>query len=473
MADAFFKFGVDSLRTRSFLKVCCVVCFLPASSSNCFAEKLELFETYTNELTYDCEATVASKGDVFFTKSEDEKDREKLGASAAFRFLERRLPPAGRDALAYRAVRQFHSTNLKTTVGNHLTEVTLPQEASVIVSEGFREGIRHYSPNTKLTRDSLDLLELPGDPLVLIGLLPLEPVEIGEQWEPSDWVMQMLTGIEAVETTELQCQLSAANSVSAKVSFTGKIKGQRFGANTEVEVRGTLIFDLRTSHIARTQAIYNIKADVGTVDPGLDLTVSSNLVRNVSSAKSPFTEEFLESIPLEPPKEKLELVFNAPPWGIRLEHDRNWHIYQAILDSKDAAISKIQPVAIFRLIEHGSLVCQANFSPKLKSAPGQIIPIEQFESDIQQSLGKNFKSIADKEELMTPDGRTIYRVVADGEQEYKGIKGSVMISMNWIYYLVTNNAGHQLSFVFAVEAPLVEQLAKRDLEFVKGQVFVQ
>jgi hypothetical protein len=459
--------SVNSIRfCLSFLMLLCI-------SSTSSAEKLELAETYTNDLTFDCEATVTSKGDVFFTKSEDKKDREQLAASASFRFLERRLPPAGRDALAFRAVRQFQSTNLKTTVGAHLTDVTLPRDANLIVSEGFREGIRHYSPNLKLTRDSLDLLELPGDPLVLIGLLPLEPVEIEDEWEPSDWVMQMLTGIEAVESTELNCKLAAANAVSAKVSFTGKVKGQRFGANTEVDVRGTLIFDLRTSHIAKTQAIYNIKADVGTVDPGLDLTVSSNLVRTVSAAKSPFTNELIDAIPLDPAKNLLELEFSAPEWGVQLAHDRNWHLYQAVIDAKDAAINKIQPVAIFRLVEHGSLVCQANFSPKLNSAPGQIIPIEQFEADIEKSLGKNFKSIADKEELTTPDGRTIYRVVTDGEQEYKGVKGSVMISMNWIYYLVTNNAGQQISFVFAVEEPLAEQLNKRDLEFVQGQRFTQ
>ncbi|MBT5020500.1 MAG: hypothetical protein HON04_17350, partial [Planctomicrobium sp.] len=137
--------SVNSIRfCLSFLMLLCI-------SSTSSAEKLELAETYTNDLTFDCEATVTSKGDVFFTKSEDKKDREQLAASASFRFLERRLPPAGRDALAFRAVRQFQSTNLKTTVGAHLTDVTLPRDANLIVSEGFREGIRHYSPNLKLT----------------------------------------------------------------------------------------------------------------------------------------------------------------------------------------------------------------------------------------------------------------------------------------------------------------------------------
>ena len=379
--------------------------------------------------------------------------------------------PAGRDALAFRAVRKFQLTNLKTTVGGHLTEVTLPSEASLILSEGFREGIRHYSPNSKLTRDSLDLLEIPGDPLVLAALLPLEEVEVDDEWEPSDWVAQMLTGVEAVESSELKCQLTAANSVSAKVKFSGEVKGQRFGANTTVDVEGTLIFDLRTSHVARTQAIYNIKSDVGTVDPGLDLVVSSNLSRTVSSGKSPFSDTFIESIPLDPPQNLLDLTFAAPAWRVKLEHGRDWHLYQAVIDSQEASANKIQPVAIFRLIEHGSLVCQVNFSPQGSS--GTLIPIGQFASDIETSLGEKLKSIAGQDESKTPDGVSIYKVTAEGEQEYKGVKGSVMIAMTWIYYLVTNTDGQQISFVFAVEKPLVEQLNGRDEQFVKGLMFTR
>lgn len=451
-------------RTAQRLLSLLAVLFGLSSVDSLSAGKLELSESDTSEQTYSCEATVTSKGEVYFTKSTAQQDRAPLTAAATFRFSERRLPPAGREALALRAVREFQSAEMATTVGDHKTAVQLPANARLIISEGFREGVRHYSPSVKLNRDSIDLLELPGDPLVLIALLPLQTVEVDETWEPSDWVIQMLTGIEAVESSKLVCKLTAANTVSAKVTFTGTIKGQRYGADTEVGVRGTLIFDLRTSHIARTQAIYTIKADIGTVYPGLDIEVSSNLVRNVVERNPRFTKEMLDSIPLDPDPSALELTFQAEPWGVRLEHGRAWHLFRAVYDNAN-------PVAIFRLVEHGSLVCQCNFSQLLKAAPGQMIPIAEFEADIQQALGASFKNIKEKKEIPTADGRRIIRVVVEGEQEVKGAKGAALIPMNWIYYLVAESSGRQLSFVFAVETPLLEQLNGRDLELVKSQRF--
>ena len=37
------------------------------------AQKMDLTESYAKGLTFDCEATVTSKGDVFFTQSEEKK----------------------------------------------------------------------------------------------------------------------------------------------------------------------------------------------------------------------------------------------------------------------------------------------------------------------------------------------------------------------------------------------------------------
>lgn len=428
------------------------------------AEKLELKESYTNAQVYVCKAEISSQGEESFTKSKDQEQREPLVAKATFQFSERRLAPAGRDALAFRAIRKFDLASVTTTVGDLTTGATLSPNAKTIISAGYREGVRHYSPAVKLDRDSLDLLEIPGDPLVLAALLPLEPVDVDDEWKPSDWVMQMLTGIEAVESSALTCKLTAANSISAKITFSGKVKGQRYGASTEVDVNGTLIFDMRTSHVAQTQAIYKIKSDIGTIIPGLDIVVTSNLVRTVSDETELFSDAEIESVPLDPAVDLLQLTFEAPEWGVKIEHKRNWHLFHAVLEGAN-------PVTIFRLVEHGTLVCQCNFSPLLNLAPGATVPSEQFEADIQESLGKSFKKFGERDLISTEDGRQILRIFVEGEQEVRGAKGSALIPMTWIYYLVINPTGRQLSFVFAVESPLVEQLNNRDLEFVKSQRF--
>lgn len=429
------------------------------------AEPLTLEESYTDDQVYRCQAKIDSQGKVFFIESEESEDQIPLTAEASFQFTERRLPPAGRDALAFRSVRHFQHAQMKTTVDTHVTQVRLPQPAALIVSEGYREGVRHYSPQTKLDRDSLDLLGIPGDPLVLAALLPAQPVEVDESWKPSDWVMQLLTGIEAVESTELNCQLTAANSISAKITFSGKIEGQRFGAQTKVDVKGTLIFDLRTSHVARTQAIYTIRSKVGTIEPGQDVVVTSNLIREVADQPGVLTRELAETVPLDPAAEQLELMYRVPEWGVELEHGREWHLFNAVTAGEGQ-------VAILRLIENGSLICQCNVSPMLKAAPGQLVPIDQFESDIQQSLGDNFKAVKESDTLDLPDGRRAHRVLVDGQREVRGDKGAAIIPMTWLYYLVVDPGGRQLSMMFAVETPLVEQLGDRDRQLVEQQRFV-
>lgn len=428
------------------------------------AEKLELKESYTNAQVYACKAEISSKGVESFTKSKGQKGQEPLVAKATFQFSERRLLPAGRDALAFRSIRKFSLASVTTTVGDLTTDTKLSPKVEAIISAGYREGVRHYSPAVKLDRDSLDLLEIPGDPLVLAALLPLEPVNVDDEWKPSDWVIQMLTGIEAVETSALTCKLAAANSISAKITFSGKVKGQRYGAQTEVGVNGTLIFDMRTSHVARTQAIYKIKSEIGTIIPGLDIVVTSDLVRTVSDKDELFSDAEIESVPLDPSQDLLKLTFEAPEWGVKIEHQRHWHLFQSVLQGT-------HPVTIFRLVEHGTLVCQCNFSPLLKLAPGATVQSEQFEADIQESLGKSFKNFGERDQISTEDGRQVLRVIVEGEQEVRGANGSALIPMTWIYYLVIDSAGRQISFVFAVESPLVEQLNNRDLEFVKSQRF--
>jgi hypothetical protein len=316
-----------------------------------------------------------------------------------------------------------------------------------------------------LTRETVDLLEIPGDPLTLLALLPVADVHVGEEWTPADWVLQMLTGLEAVETSALKCKLEQASPAAAKVSFAGKITGQRLGTNTSVEVNGVLVFNLEEKYLSQAKTIYTIVSDVGAVNPGLNMKVTAALTRKPAGSVGSLTEPLLASIPLQAPQEQLQLVYLAEPWKMELSHRRDWHLFQAIYDGG-------APVAILRLVELGSLVSQCNVSPAPSAVPGQTTPLERFESDIEQSLGERFREILSRERIPTEDGRLIYRVVAAGNVVIKSNKGRSDIPMNWIYYLVAHPQGRQASFVFSVEPPLLEQLKDQDRELVLSLRFL-
>jgi hypothetical protein len=430
------------------------------------AETYTLEETATDTRIKLVVTDVRITGKAYTNAGGNKTNSHDLEASAAFRYRERRLPPAGRDAQALRVVREFEQATTQTRIAGQDSRVDLPQQLRLIVASGRREGVHSYCPEALLTRNSLDLLELPGDPLALLALLPREPAELGATWKPADWCAQMLASVEAVQQTDLMCTLSTVDDAVAQIDFTGRVVGQRAGANCEVDVSGRLVFD-RVGHIVRGAAVqYNVKSSVGTVTPGIDVQLNVTVERSLDKSTGRLTDALVQSVPLEPAAEDLQLEFDAGPWGVRLQHDRHWYVFQSLLEGTPR-------VVILRLLDRGGLICQCNISPVPAAPAGEHTPLEQFEADIRQALGDKFKGVVARERVPTDDGRSLFRVVTEGAFEVAGDKGNVTIPMNWMYYLCADRSGKQVSFVFAVEPAFRPALADRDIEMVRSLQFVQ
>lgn len=459
--------SVDHLVRISRGMTLCLVLSLIGGAGEAAAQAdgpVKLAESPLDQTTYSVQSQIVTTGKVEAPTGGDQKADLELKASVDFDFLSRRLPSAGRDALALREAREFSKAALTTSVSNYETKAELPANRRLIVANGHREGIVSYSTQGSLTRESLDLLEIPGDPLALLALLPPTDVRVGEEWVPADWVIQMLTGVEAVESSELKCKLDQATPATAKVTFQGTIKGQRLGTNTSVGVAGAFLFNREKQYLSQAKTVYTVKSDVGTVNPGLQMQVNTSLTRAPVSTQSQLTDAYLAGIPLEPTSEDLGLEYQAGPWGISLDHDRDWHLFQAVYDAA-------APVAILRLVDLGSLVAQCNLSPVPNASPGRVVPLEKFEADIEASLGERFGEFVSREKIPTTDGRQIYRAEVTGNVIMKSTKGRIDLPMHWIYYLVSDDKGRQASFVFSVEPPLLEQLRGRDQELVTSLKF--
>lgn len=453
------------LGTWCRFSICCAILLAGAASeAKAQGEAIRLSESYSDSRVFSNQSTIVTAGKVQAAKGNGEKEDFDLKADISFDYFSRRLPPSGRDADALRDIRYFQNANLATTVAGYETKVELPADRRLIVVNGSREGLISYCPDGLLNREAVDLLEIPGDALSLLSVLPLTEVRIGEEWSPADWVLQMLTGIEAVEKSELKCRLDSATPSAAKVTFTGKISGLKLGTTTTVSVVGVLLFNLEEKFLSQAKTVYTVTSDVGTVNPGLDMKVTTSLVRSVSKSVPQLSDEVLGRIPLDPAPESLALSYFAAPWGLELSHGRDWHLFQAVYDGG-------APVAILRLVELGSLVAQCNFSPAPAAPGGNMTPLEVFEMDIQKSLGERFGEIVSRETIPLDDGRKFYRVAANGHVMFRSEKDRAEIPMTWIYYLVANKDGKQASFVFSVEPALLEQLGNRDRELVQSLKF--
>ncbi len=453
--------------TRRSLRVMAFACLMSLGVGPSFTEAATtLHEPEGPERTVQVSVTVTTTGSVFTAGGKEKSQKHPIEAEARFRFRERRLPSGGRDANALRAAREFEIAQLETTISGRQTEQSLPEANRVVVSSGAETGVWVYCPSGMLSRESMDLLELPGEPLALQALLPTEAVEVGAKWSPQPWAIQMLATVEAVQKSAMTCELTSLNADIASIQIDGSVLGQRYGANTDVKVSGQLTFDTKAQLITTAKLTYTMKANIGTVSPGIDARVESIVTRQVTPTPGKLTDALLATLPISPPSGAEMLAFDAAPWKVQLLHDRGWHLFQAVLEGNSQ-------VVIFRLMENGSLICQSNVAKLPTAAPGKHASIDQFESDIQTSLGKRFKSLKPREQMPAEDGRIIYRVVAEGQTTLAGDKGAVEVPMQWHYYLLAAPSGQQLSFVFAIEPPLVEQLKDRDLEMVQSVRFTR
>lgn len=439
---------------------------LTAAFPGVLSASVLLQEPESSDRTVQTSVSVTTTGSVFTAGSASKSQKHPLTANARFRFRERRLPPGGRDANALRAIREFETAQVSTSVSGRETQTVLPASHRIAVASGDVTGVHCYCPTAKLSRETMDLLDLPGEPLALTGLLSGDSLEAGAKWKASDWAVQMLATVEAVQKQEMNCELVSVQGDVATVSFKGSVLGQRYGANTDVQISGELTFDTRQKLINSARVTYAIKANIGTVSPGIDAQVESIVTREVSPSKGKLTDALVEATPISPPTGAELLAFDAEPWKVQLVHDRSWHLFQAVLEGTSQ-------VVIFRLMENGSLLSQCNVARIPSAAPGKTAPLDQFEADIQTSLGKRFKAMRKREEIPSEDGRIIHRVIAEGQTSLLKDKEAVEVPMQWNYYIVTAPTGEQLSFVFAIEPQLVEQLADRDLLMVQSVRFVK
>jgi len=433
---------------------CCLwlaslACLLPTTA---LAEQIELREDAVAARYFQVTQQVEISGKLFTPALGDKKTMPMpFSATASFGFEERRLPGPGRDARALRALRSYDKAQVESHVGTQVSYLRMRSFIQQIVAQGEREGLLLYSPQTPLTYSELELLRSPGDALAVTGLLPLEKVEVGETWEPADWAVQMLAGLEAVEKGEMSCKFESLTDGIAHISFTGAARGAGLGAPVDLQFTGLFKFDVAQHFIKHVELAQIDKRSAGAIAPGLDVQAKITVDRSLLTTPQRLTEDMVKQLPLEPKPVDLLLTISVPDWGIRFYHDRNWHVWQQTAKS-----------GILRLMDKGVLISQCQLHPLPSAEPGKHLPEQQFQDEIRKVLGKSFGKILSAEKLDTKDDRFIYRVVVAGEAE---------ATYQWVYYLVAGPDGRQVSFVFVIEPKYLEAIDGRDLNLIMSVEF--
>jgi hypothetical protein len=410
-----------------------------------WADKVTLEEPVDDDRVFGVGLRLDVHGQVQ-TRGEDNKTVPlPMTASAAISYRERRLLGLGSQAETLRAVREYEQAQVDIEVAEEKSTISLPNALKLAVAQGRSSGAEVYSLGGVLTAQELELLSPPCDSLALTALLPISPVEPGDTWTPAAWVGQYLARLEATTKSEVTCKFDKLDGDIARLSFQATVSGAVQGTLSEVAITGTLDFHLKDRCITAADVKQTEKRAIGAVSVGLDVTARTRLLRKPAQLPGRVGEAtVVQAASQDPPESALLLRFESP-WNLSLLHPRGWHLFQ-----------QTEQVAIFRLLDDGLFVAQANLSPIPSAEPGGHTSETVFQNDIRQSLGARLKVLGEGETIPTGDGRYLYRVIAEGAIGER--------QLTWIYYLCADLSGRQASLLIAVDTALREKLADRDKE---------
>lgn len=323
----------------------------------------------------------------------------------------------------------------------------LPEDRRLIGADWGSGGMTLFSPEGPLTREQLDLIELPASSLVVDALLPEEPVAVGGKWKHSEPLLAILLDLDAVSSGEVESELKEAKSgQTALIEMAGTVSGAVSGVSTKIEIKGRYQFDFKQRRITHLTLLIKEDRSIGHVATGLDAVSKLTLTMAPLTESRHLTPEIQESVTLDPNPQSNPLVYDSTAGEFRLVHDRRWH---AINDDK---------LLTLRLVDRGDLIAQCNVSALAKVGPGERVTLAKFQSDIQQALGNKFERFVKASQGTDERGYVRYSVQAVGTV--------AELPIQWNYYLVSDDQGRQVVFAFTLEEALVERFADADAVLV-------
>lgn len=365
-----------------------------------------------------------------------------------------RIPLAVNAALNYeekvtgseanrRAARYYEEARADLKIKDNVETTSLHDDHRLILVRTAKNESVFLSPLGPLTRDELDLLDVPGNSSIAPSLLPGREVKIGESWTPEDVVLASLLGLEAISKSDATATLTKVDGETAIIDMAGFVQGAVGGVATEIELKAKLNFDLADRRLTWLAMALKENRSIGHAEPGFETVARVRVAMQPVESLPRLTDKLLADLPADTDSGAALLKLESPKAGFRVLYDKRWRV---MVDRSD--------VAILRLVERGDLIAQCNISPLPESAPGKHLSLEEFKGEIEEALGKNFGQIVEAKQSKTESGLHVLRIVASGV--------SSELPIQWIYYHVSSDGGRRAAYVFTMEARLAERFGAAD-----------
>lgn len=353
----------------------------------------------------------------------------------------------------WRAVRYYDDAAATIQVEKEDFKPALSEGRRLIGVEVNGKATTLFSPEGPLTREELDLIDVQGNSLLFDQLLPGKAVAVGETWPLADELLTNLLRLDEVSKTEVVAKLSSVQNGGAILELAGSVSGAINGVTTEIQLRGKYRFNQALGRIDWGALLIQEKRSLGHVGPGLEVVARLQTTIAPATGYDKLADAALRGLPLEATPELTLLVQKSHDGQWQFTYDRRWFL---TADSKEQLT--------LRLVDRGEFVAQCNIAGLAQVSQEKLATLSKFQQDIQQALGKEFGQFVNASQKANDSNYRVYRVVAAGEVE--------KLPIQWIYSLVADAQGHQVSFVFTVESELTDQFGQADESLVQSLRFL-
>lgn len=379
--------------------------------------------------------------------------RQPIDVAARFDFLEAPAAEAGSTV-----VRRYLDAAADLRVDGQTRRITLGDDARVL-----SVGLRGTTPSPWLasgflSRDELDLLQTPFDPLLVAAIAPPEPVEVGGSWDvPGDAVAGLLA-IDTVESGNLRATLAEVTLGRATVTIAGIIDGAVDGVPTHVTVEGSLTMPGSSTATAAYRLIGEVEAvtvtlrerrEAGYVAPGFDVEARLALARSA-------TDDRVEqaAVPVAGPRRR-----GPGRQGLVWHHDGSDR-FDLVHDERWRTVEDGAEGLVMRMVDRGTLVAQCSITALPRTDARTPPTIAEVERDLERSLAGQFGRVEHSSEATRSDGVRIVRVAVTGRAD--------TLPFRWIHHVLTDAAGHRLAVTCMHETSLESRFGSADRELIDG-----
>ena len=371
-----------------------------------------------------------------------------LSVEGEFRFDER-LDVGNKGT---RVVRDYKTAQARIAVNKRAFTSKLAPEHRIVAGRVEKDRGLLFSPDGPMTRDELDLLQVPGDSIGWLQLLPSGVIQAGKKWQPTSAALCVLLGIDAINQSSVSCEVKSA-AVDRRVEIRGTVDGAAGGVATTIRIEGHLSLHSSRKQINGLSLDLREKRAIGHAEPGFEVHAKV-VVRAQEMDALPRLTKVATRLASEANDADLLIDYRAERGGFAFLHDRGWHV---MVDDRE--------LSVMRFVERGDLVAQCNISRLSAAAKKDVLQLSKYQEEIQRALKKQFARFLEASEGMTDTGLRILKVAVAGTASD--------LPIHWIYYHISDKQGRRVSIVFAHEAKLERKFAGMDETLISSFRFVE